>query len=342
MRELCDGRRHDLNFVVAPMRVGTDGSLTPLPEVQTPRVALDILGFDAPTMAVDPSGRFLLVKVDPESPAPYSSGITRYRIGPDGSLTPLGVTPQDGLVVAVSFGPGGHLVYVLSRHSGPGSLTAFRLDNQGSLIPARLNMPEYAVPGFPVGLVSAVAPTPQIWGSPAGGLQISARMAADALPADAPVVLTVTLKNVTSHPVRLGMVGTDMSSFRLSLIGPQRQALDALSPSTLQPDQYKPNGEPGSGDPAVAAISLLAAGRDVLGVPGPSDAPLVLPPGGQRQYRFILSRLADLTLIGNYAVSITRSLPDGLETVSPIVYFRLDGPFNHLLRGGPERHLDVR
>ena len=74
---------------------------------------------------------------------------------------------------------------------------------------------------------------------------------------------------------------------------------------------------------------------------GPSAMPLALPPGGQRQYRFVLSRIADLTLIGNYTVQVTRILPGGRAALSPVVHFRLNGPYNRLLRGGPEQHLSV-
>ena len=329
------------DYIVVPMRVGADGSLLPLPEVPTPPVLQPISGFPwNPTLVVDPSGRFLLVRVNPGDPRSYGSGIARFRIGPEGSLTPLGVTPHDGLVVGIAFGPVGHLMYVLSR--APGSLTAFRLDDQGGLTPAGLDKPEYEVPYSAVGPASVVAPTPQKWGPPVGGLQISARMAADVLSADAPVVLTVTLKNSTSHPLRLGTAGTDLSSFRLSLIGPQRQAPDIRSPNApLQPYQVGPDGLPGSGDPAVAAVPLTAVGKDILGVPSPSVSPLVLPPGRQRQYRLVLSHLADLTLVGNYTVHATRALPNGQTAVSPVVYFRLDGPYDHLLRGGPERHLEI-
>ena len=109
-----------------------------------------------------------------------------------------------------------------------------------------------------------------------------------------PVVLTVVLHNVTGHAIRLGTAGADLSSFRLSLTGPQRQ-----SPGVLR----------GGGELAKGAVPLLAAGHDLLNVPGASQVPVLLPPRGRRQYRFVISRLADLTVAGNYTIQVGRLLP---------------------------------
>jgi hypothetical protein len=106
-----------------------------------------------------------------------------------------------------------------------------------------------------------------------------------------------------------------MASFRLSLVGPQRR-----SPGFLR----------GGGEPAVAAVPLLAAGHDLLGVPGTDGAALVLPPNGERQYRFVLSRLADLTVAGNYTVQVKRVLPDGTAVPAPLERFRSDNLYERL------------
>ncbi len=298
--------------LVAPMRVEADGTLTPIPSAaQIPSAPpLPWSGFQpflCAALAVDPTGNFLIV-VNP-------GFLDCYRIKPDGSLAFLSMTLQKGDLTSVFFGPVGHLVYALNRN--PSCLTAFRLDGQHGLIPSGLKVTN-DVP-FDASTASAVAPTPLKWGPVAGGISVSARLPADVLPADAPVVLKVTLKNVTKHPIRLGATGEDMSSFRLAVIGPQRE-----SPGVLR----------GGGEPLAAAAPLLAAGHDLLETPGSSAVPVVLPPGGQRQYRFVLTRLADLTVAGNYTVQIIRSLPGGTAVASPVVTFLLDGPFDGRVRDG--------
>ena len=155
---------------------------------------------------------------------------------------------------------------------------------------------------------------------------MSARLSGDALPAAAPVALTVVLKNVTGHAIRLGTAGADMSSFRLSLTGPQRQ-----SPGVLR----------GGGEPAAGAALLLAAGHDLLDTPGTDGTALWLPPGGERQYRFVLSRLADLTVAGNYAIQVSRLLPRGAAAASPVLHVLLEGPFNGVIQSGKGQQLEI-
>lgn len=304
--------------LVMPMRVAQDGTLTPIPALaRTPQTPTYPKGFNPPlcsTLAVDPTGRFLVI-VNP-------GFLDCYRIGPDGSLTPLGMTEQKGRLDSVFFVPGSHIAYV--HNANPPSLLAFRLDEQRGLIPAGLNMPD-GVP-FDATVASVSAPTPRLWGPNAGGLEMSVSLPADVLPANAPVVLTVVMRNVTSRPIRLGPVGSDMASFRLSLVGPQRQ-----SPGVLR----------GGGEPAAAALPLLAAGRALLDAPGADGAALMLPPGGERQYRFVLSRLADLTLGGNYVIQVTRALPGGNAVAAPVLHVLLAGPYNGVMRGGNGSELEI-
>ena len=260
---------------------------------------------------MDPTGRFLIVG----SPGYLDC----FHVGPDGALTPLGMYEQKGRLDATFFVPGSQVVYV--HNANPPSLLAFRLNDQRGLIPAGLDMPD-GVP-FDATITPLVAPTPPKWGPDVDGLEVSARLPADVLQADRPVVLMVVLRNTTSRPMRLGTVGSDMASFRPLLIGPQRQ-----SPGVLR----------GDGEMAVGQVPLLAAGQDLLG-PARSGAgplqPLVLPPGGRRQYRLVLSRLADLTVAGNYTVQVRRVLPDGTEVPSPMLHVLLNGPFNGITwRGG--------
>lgn len=297
--------------LIVPMRVAPDGTLAPiLGAAKVPQAPpLPSPGFQpfwSTTLAVDPTGQFLVL-VNP-------GYLDCFRINPNGSLAPLGMMQHNGQMVAILFGQKDHLAYVLNRN--PPSLLAFRLDQAQGLAEAGLAMPD-GIP-FTSGLASAVAPTPEHWGTTSGGLMVSARLSGDVLPDAAPVVLTVTLKNVTSSLLTLGTSGSDMVLFRLSLSGPQRQ-----SPSVLR----------GGGEPVAASGPLLAAGHDLFDVPGKGGADLVLAPGQQRQYRFLLSRLADLTVGGSYTVQVTRTLPGGARVASPVVPFLLDGPYNGVTRG---------
>ena len=307
--------------LVVPMRVAQDGSLTPVAGAaktpQTPSYPKGFQPFQCSTLAVDPTGRFLVV-LNP-------GFLDCYRIGADGSLTPLGITEQKGDMDSVFFLPGNSLAYVHNRNSTfTPSLLAFRLDDRQGLIPAGVDIPD-SVP-FDATVAAAVAPVSERWGPTAGGLAVSARLPGDVFPAAGPLVLTVVLKNVTSHPIRLGTAGADMASFRLSLAGPERQSPGSLS---------------GPGEPAVVTVPLLAAGHDLLDAPATGGARLVLPPGGERQYRFVLSRLADLTVAGFYTIRVSRVLPGGAAVPSPLLHVLLEGPYNGIIRSGNEGGLDA-
>ncbi len=67
-----------------------------------------------------------------------------------------------------------------------------------------------------------------------------------------------------------------------------------------------------------------------MGTPSAATAPRVLPPGRQRQYRFVLSRLADLTMPGDYGVQVSRVLAGGATVVSPPLRIRLQKPYDGL------------
>ena len=300
--------------LIMPMRVAQNGTLTPLPELaQTPQTPTYPTNFNPPTcstLAVDPTGRFLI--------ALCSNFLDCYRIGPDGSLAFLSMTTEQGDLDSIFFVPGSPLAYVHNRNSTQTpSLLAFRFDDRQGLLPADAALPD-GVP-FDATVATAVAPTPLKWGPALGGISMSARLPADVLPANAPAVLTVTLKNETQHPVKLGAAGLDMVRFRLAVTGPQRQ-----SPGVLR----------GDGEPLAAAVPLLAAGRDLFGNSGSSAVPLVLLPGQERQYRFVLSRLIDMTVAGHYTVQVTRLLPGGISVASPVVPVLLDGPFDGITRDG--------
>ena len=307
--------------LIMPMRAAQNGTLTPLPGLaQTPQTPTYPTNFNPPTcstLAVDPAGRFLI--------ALCSNFLDCYRIGPDGSLAFLSMTTEQGDLDSIFFVPGSPLVYVHNRNSTQTpSLLAFRFDGRQGLLPADAALPD-GVP-FDASIASAVAPTPRVWGPNAGGLEMSASLPGDVLPANAPVMLTVVLRNVTSYPVQLGTAGSDMASFQLSLTGPQRQ-----SPGVLR----------GGGESAAASVPLLAAGHDLRDTPGTNGTALMLPPGGERQYQFVLSRLADLTVAGNYTIQITRTLPGGVVAVSPVLHVMLEGPFSGITRSGNGGVLEV-
>jgi len=292
---------------VAPMRVNADGTLSPLPGTQPVLGPDGQLSTQARALAVDPSGHFLLV-LDQAS-------VMRYRIGADGSLSPLGAISVSGGPIAMLFGPDEHTVYTLNSHYN--SVTTFRMDDQGWLVQVGLDTPN----GGPYagGITMATAPTPREWGPAAGGVEMSMRLTYEVLPVNTPVVLKVTLRNSTPRPVLLGTTGADMALLHLSLTGP-------------------------------SAGSLLSAGHDLLDSARPSVTPLMLAPGGERQYRLVLSRLLDLSLTGEYTVQVSRALPGGGTAEAPPVRFRLQEPYEGLSgdflermqgRGLGERPLEI-
>lgn len=159
---------------------------------------------------------------------------------------------------------------------------------------------------------TGIAPTPVHWGPTVGGIAMSASLPGDVLPTTRPVVIAVVLKNTTSQPVELGTLGADMASFQLAIMGPKRQAPISRS----GPEQ------------ADVPIPLLSAGDDLLLAPANDTASLVLPPGGERQYRFVLSRLADFSVAGLYTIQVSRTLPDKGTVAAPLQQMLLDGPFD--------------
>ena len=287
--------------LLAPMHVGTDGSLRPIPgAAQTPKMPPLLWSgyrpFQCSNLAVDPSGRFLVVL----NPA----FLDCYRIEANGQLTFLNMAqPQSPLsLYSLFFVSGSSLVYV--SNSNTSTLLSYRLDDKQGLVAADTLLP-ISTP-FEARVASASAPTPPVWGKTVEGLAISVHLPADTLLTTQPVVLTATLKNTTNRSLRLGTLGTDMTAFRLSIQG-----------------------------------SLLAAGRDLLKTPRKGNAPLILPPGGKRQYRFVLSRLTDLTANGDYTVQVTRTLPDGKAAVSPVLPLTLNDPPQSVRYGGKNWVLNI-
>lgn len=286
--------------VVMPLRIDAAGTLVPLPGIMVPH-DLNGSAYGCTSLTVDPTGHWLLV---------LNSALgfmAPYKIQPDGTLLAVNIVPVQSMPLAVFFVPGSPLVYV--NAAGSDALKAFRLDSEQGPILADVVMPT-SIP-FGASIAAASAPTPPIWGQTIGGLAISVRLPADTLPSSQPIVLTVTLHNTTAKPLSLGTAGADMSAFHLSVVGPP------LPFSWM----HGPNDKPVDN-----TVPLLAAGRDLLNTPRKDNAPLILPPGGKRQYRFVLSRLADLTRSGAYTVQITRTLPDGKTTASPILPLGLNDP----------------
>ncbi len=293
--------------VVLPMRVSPSGDLNLLPGAVTPRDAAGT-PYYCTDLAVDQSGQVLFVVT------PLLGAILPYRIGPEGALTAIPVTPHVGEPAKFFSVPGSPFLYILFQY--PPLLQAFRVDSGKGLIPAGVDLPATEIP-FSSNLAVGEAPTPAKLGPITGGLEASAYLPGSVLPTDKPVVLTFILKNVTHTPIRLGTTGADMTSFRLAVAGPQRE-----SPGELR----------SGGDPVAGAVPLLSAGHDLFNAPGKGNTELVLSPGQQRQYRFFLSRLADLTVAGNYTIQISHILPGGIKVSSPVMFFRLDGPFNGSVR----------
>ena len=292
--------------LVVPMRVASDGTLTPIPGAarvpQTPVYRPGFSPYQCNALVMDPTGHFLIV-VNP-------GFLDAYRIGSDGTLTPLGMTLVPGDLNSVFFLPGHPMIaYAINRN--PPSLLAFRLDEERGLAPAGVDMPS-SIP-FQASVASAVAPVPDQWGPAVRELEVSARFPADDLTVGRPIVLTVTLRNTTGSSLRLGPLGAEMAALGLSVTGPQRQYLGALR---------------GGGEPAASQVPMLAAGRDLLGIPSADSPQVVLPPGGERAYRLVLTRLLDMTMIGNYTVQVTRLIPGGGAASSPVVPLLLEGRYN--------------
>ncbi|MEO7715999.1 MAG: beta-propeller fold lactonase family protein [Capsulimonas sp.] len=287
---------------VVALRVGSDGGLTPLPGAQSPQSPQPYTpGYSTPDsigLTVDPSGRFLVVI--------NQSFLACYRIGTNGALTPLGATPLRGYVVGASFSPAEGIGYALNQN--PPSLIPFRLDEQRGIIMEETDTARDVPYGRAI--ATAVAPTPEQWSKAAGGLAVSIRTPREVLSTSGPVIVTVVLKNMTSHAIPLGAEGKEMNNFQLILTGPA--------------------GRYGSSMQSVRSTSpaaLLSAGHDLLETPGHSNAPVVLPPGGQRQYQFTLSHLADLTMPGDYTVQIRRVLPNRTAVGSSVLKFQLHGAY---------------
>jgi 6-phosphogluconolactonase (cycloisomerase 2 family) len=311
------GRSYGFNLIM-PMRIEANGVLTHLHKDETPHVPpLPSTGYHeviCRSMIIDPSGEHLIVLIE--------GYLDSYNIGKDGSLTLLGMTAAQG-VSTLFFVPGGHILYALTN--GSSSLSAFRFDHPfGGLSPVDVDLPGETPNAGSV--TAGVAPTPQVWGPTAGGIAMSVSMPGDVYPTGRPLVMTVRLKNTTSHPIQLGTSGTDMSSFHLTLVGPKRQS---------------PNVRTGPGELAEAPIPLLAAGDDVLNAHGKAGSALILPPGGERQYRFVLSRLADLSVAGYYTIQVARALPGKVTVIAPLQQVLLQGPFNGIVHNEPESILTV-
>lgn len=277
--------------LIVPMRIGADGRPAALPGAQTPK-GLDGKASGSNALAVDPTGRFLLVLNN------QYNFIVRYQIEDNGYLTSLGVTPEDGQPNAIQFDGRNHLVYVLNRSDN--SISTYRLTNTGDLIPVGRDTPAGSWGGVSMAIGEATERV--MWGEAVDGLAMTVRMENNVLSNDAPVAVTVLMKNTTQHPIALGTTGADMSSFRLTITCLDRNATGK-------------------------SVALLAAGREVLSKPRKSAEQLSLPAGGERQYRLVLSQLADLSAGSLYAVQVKRVLPGGAAAASQTVQFSLQAPY---------------
>jgi 6-phosphogluconolactonase (cycloisomerase 2 family) len=289
--------------LVVPMRIEANGTLTQLHGEQTPEMPPLPPGYNpslCKSLAIDPSGQHMIVVND--------GCLDSFKIGNDGSLTSLGLTPFKGDIDSVFFVPGGHIVYAISRN--PISLMAFRFDHPyGGLTQVDVDMADN-VP-FAACVTSGIARVAEHWGAPIGGIAMSARLPDDVYAVGRPLVMTVVLKNTTSHPIKLGTSGTDMASFCLKLSGPGM------------------------------SMPLLAAGHDLLDSPKKEGAALMLPAGGQRQYRLILSRLANFSAAGYYTVQVSRTLPGKATVTAPLQQIQLEGPVDGIVRNDQESIFSV-
>jgi beta-lactamase regulating signal transducer with metallopeptidase domain len=298
--------------LVVPMRVAANGTLAPMPgahiQVSPPQPVVGQMSHACTFLTIDPSGRFLFV-------GDTEGYISSYRIGADGFLFSLGKTSVNADLTSLYFTPTSNLAYAISRN--PPVLVPFQMDFQHGLVPAKVDVPS-SIP-FDACIASAAAPTQPIWGPATNGLEMYAHLPADVQPVTSPVVLTVVMKNVSAKPIQLGATGADMTSFRLNITGPQRQ-----SPGILRR----------GGEPATSVVPLLAAGQDLLKTSASdtgSQNSIELPPGGERQYRLVLSQLADMTVGGNYIIQLDRVLPDETVVAAPVLHLLLTGPFDGII-----------
>jgi len=98
---------------------------------------------------------------------------------------------------------------------------------------------------------------------------------------------------------------------------------------------------PGDKPDTSVPCRLLAAGHDLLDSSKKGGVPLILPPGGERQYQFVLSRLADFSVAGQYTVQINRSLPGKVTASSQPVSILLEGSWDGIVWGPSERTLSI-
>ena len=86
-------------------------------------------GLSASDIAMSPDGRWLFSGVRGNSRVP--DGIARYRVGPDGKVEFLGVTPADQTPWGMTLSPDGR--YLLVSGFGAGTLMAYRIAPSGDL-----------------------------------------------------------------------------------------------------------------------------------------------------------------------------------------------------------------
>ncbi len=100
-----------------------------IPENQRPE-----RGASASDCVISHNGKFLFTGQRSGNEATLPNGINRYRVGDDGSLKHLGLTPTGEIPWGIAFSPDGN--YLLATAFKSAILHAFRLTPEGDLEPA--------------------------------------------------------------------------------------------------------------------------------------------------------------------------------------------------------------
>jgi 6-phosphogluconolactonase (cycloisomerase 2 family) len=348
-----DGRFvYTSNGDVSQSRIEADGSITPL----TP----DYVRADNPrAMAIDASGRYLYVLTNHDFPIikgkPHTSEqvITPFQIKNDGTLSQLGesVSPRDagiatcclnalyvndrylyainenkgdilqyeiavdgrlkfktsnsarsaGWPVDLVFDDAHHFAYAADYRN---SIATYQVNSQGELKPIGINIYNdgYGLEKLVIGQ-APIAPPPLVFKN---GIEMSACIEREVYNPDVPVILTVTLKSSGAQPLPSTSAAVDVARFEI----------------VIKNDR----GE---------TMPLLSHGKELL---NPIENSFRITASKERQYKFVLNRLFDITEAGIYTMIVERHAVNSNGTdnnplsTNPL-YFKIDNPYDELPGG---------
>ena len=125
------------------------------------------------------------------------------------------------------------------------------------------------------------------WGPPMKGLRMSVALLKEAKfgPFDR-IVLKVMIENTSDKEIDLGMSATDFGSFDIAV-------------------EYV-----GGGLSQKGRVPITKFGTRLLQeYDSAKNVPIRLKPGNRRNYRFVVNRMYDMTLSGDYSITLNRYVP---------------------------------